>query len=283
MKRIGCVKYLNTLPLIEGLAANRDVELVSAVPSKLGDMLASGEVDVALVSMVDATRSAVPLAIVPSGGIGCDGPTLTVRVFSQVPPEKITTLHVDTDSHTSVILAQVILAKRFGTRVKVVDFDARERVAVGAAGGAPSNPGEWPEAVLMIGDKVVTDSPPAVRYPHQLDLGEEWKRLTGLPFVYAAWMCRAAESAEAWVGPMADLLERQRLRNTMRTEWLISRAVDERRWPRDLAIRYVTEYLRYEVGPQQREGIERFFAEASGLGLLPATRPAWVGQTSPAI
>ncbi|HZW07846.1 MAG TPA: MqnA/MqnD/SBP family protein, partial [Phycisphaerales bacterium] len=87
--RIGCVKYLNTLPLIEGLEKDREIELVSAVPAKLGAMLSAGEVDVALASVVDFATSAVPLAMLAVGGIGCDGPTLTVRLFSQVPLESV--------------------------------------------------------------------------------------------------------------------------------------------------------------------------------------------------
>ncbi|MDP1663043.1 MAG: MqnA/MqnD/SBP family protein [Phycisphaerales bacterium] len=292
--RIGSVKYLNTLPLVEGLAANRDLEVISAVPAKLGAMLAEGAVDVALASIVDFATSPVPLCMLPVGGIGCDGPTLTVRMFSQVPLERVETLHADTDSHTSVLLARVLLARCFGRDVRVVDFDARERVSVGesSASAKPPHParkaeppspaepgegGEWPRTLLLIGDKVVTDSPPAVRYPHQLDLGEQWKAWTGLPFLYAVWMCRAADVDELRIRTTAALLDRQRLRNVQRTSWLIDRAVDDRRWPRDLAVRYVTDYLRYEVGPRQREAVARFLTECAALNLLPTVEPRWAG------
>lgn len=275
--RIGCVKYLNTLPLIEGLEKNREIELVAAVPAKLGAMLAAGEVDLALASVVDFATTAgggVPFTLIPAGGIGCDGPTLTVRLFSQVPLEQgggVTTLHADTDSHTSVLLARVLLKRCFGRDVKVVDFDARERVNA----SAPAESSEWPETLLLIGDKVVTDSPPAVRYPHQLDLGEQWKVWTGLPFLYAVWMCRATDAESLKVKTTGALLDRQRRRNLLRTQWLIDRAVDDRRWPRDLATRYVTDYLRYEVGPREREAVERFLTECAVLGLLPKVEPRW--------
>lgn len=271
--RIGSVKYLNTLPLIEGLAANRDLEVVSAVPAKLGAMLAAGEVDIALASIVDFATSSVPLTMLPVGGIGCDGATLTVRLFSQVPLEQVETLHADTDSHTSVLLARVLLKRCFGRDVRVVDFDARERVSV----GENADTAEWPQTLLLIGDKVVTDSPPAVRYPHQLDLGEQWKAWTRLPFLYAVWMCRAADTDSLKVRTTAALLDRQRRRNTLRTQWLIDRAVDDRRWPRDLATRYVTDYLRYEVGPRQQEAAARFLGECAALGFLPAVEARWAG------
>jgi chorismate dehydratase len=270
--RIGYVKYLNTLPLVEGLAACRELELVAAVPSKLGEMLADSRVDIALASIVDFATSPVELALLPVGGIGCNGETLTVRLFSTVPMEQVSVLHADTDSHTSVLLARVLLKKCFGRDVRVVDFDARERFAAGAA---PVDAAEWPATVLMIGDKVVTDSPPAVRYPHQLDLGAQWKAWTGLPFVYATWMCRAAEAGDERITTAAALLDRQRLRNTMRMGWLVDKAVEERRWPRDLAKRYVTEFLKYEIAPRQREAVGRFLAECAAMGLLKAKEPRW--------
>jgi chorismate dehydratase len=192
-----------------------------------------------------------------------------------VPLEQVTTLHADTDSHTSVLLARVLLKRCFGRDVKVVDFDARERVNA----SAPAESSEWPETLLLIGDKVVTDSPPAVRYPYQLDLGEQWKVWAGLPFLYAVWMCRAADAESLKVKTTAALLDRQRRRNLLRTQWLIDRAVDDRRWPRDLATRYVTDYLRYEVGPREREAVARFLTECAALNLLPKVEPRWAATS----
>ena len=87
--RIGCVSYLNTVPMIEGLELLPEAELVKAVPAKLVSMLERDEVDVAIVSLIDAARASVPMAILPVGMIGSDGPTLTVRLFSQVPIERV--------------------------------------------------------------------------------------------------------------------------------------------------------------------------------------------------
>jgi len=274
--RVGFVKYLNTLPLVQGLEASRELELIPAVPSRLGEMLAGGEVDVALCSLVDYATSAVPLTLIDAGGIGCDGPTLTVRVFSDVAASEIRTLHADTDSHTSVVLARLLLRLSHGVDVGIVNYHAREQVST-APGQAADASGQWPGSVLLIGDKVVTGAPPSGRYAHEFDLGEWWKAQTGLPFVYAVWMCRSADAGRAEIGTLAGLLERQRLRNTARTAWLVERAVDERHWPRALAHRYVTEYLRYELGPRQREAIAFFLAQAGSAGLIPLRAPRWLG------
>lgn len=267
--RIGAVRYLNTVPLIEGLEKLAGVELVLAVPSRLGPMLASGELDVALVSLADSTRSEVPFAQLPVGMIGCDGPTLTVRLFSTVPFDRIATVHADTDSVTSVVLCQVLLERLYGVRPRILAFDAPEH-----AQPAKTTP-DWPQSLLLIGDKVVNDAPPAARYPHQLDLGEAWTKHTGLPFVYALWMCRAAEAGSATVRTAAAVLDRQRRHNLTRLDWIVSTRAPEHRWPTDLARRYLGELLRYQVGERERRGAEHFLAEASTLGLLPGRALVW--------
>lgn len=268
--RVGFVRYLNTAPLVEGLKTLRTVELSAAVPSRIVGMLASGEVDIGLASVIDALRSPVPLAILPVGMIGCEGPTLTVRVFSKSPIEKATRIYADTDSHTSVALCRVVMKRVYGVDIEIVDFDARERIASG------DDAGEWPESMLLIGDKVVADSPPAVRYPHQLDLGQAWLDWTGLPFVYAVWMCREAEAADPSIAAAAAVLDRTRLHNKTRIDWIIRTHAPRHRWPIDLATRYLGELLRYDLGDREREGMLRFFDEARALGLAPEKTPPWV-------
>lgn len=279
--RLGCVKFLNTLPLIEGLASWREAEVVSAVPSRLIDMLLAGEFDLGLVSLIDFARSPEPLALVPVGMIGCDGPTMTVRLYSGVSPERITAVHADTDSHTSVALVRIILARRYGVRPQMVDFDARERVSSPPSPPSPPSDGDgWPPAMLLIGDKIVTDAPPSDRYPHQLDLGEAWKELTGLPFVYATWMCRAAaldEDGEAArrIMAAAAVLDRARRHNATRLDWLVAAHAAERGWPEDLAAKYLGSYLRYEVTAAERAAVGRFLEEAAELGIAPRREPRW--------
>ncbi|HEX8877266.1 MAG TPA: menaquinone biosynthesis protein [Phycisphaerales bacterium] len=280
--RVGIVKYLNTTPLVDGLEKLPQLALVPAAPSRLSGMLRSREVDIALVSVIDAARANVggtggAFAMLSSGMIGCDGPTLTVRVFSAVPPEQISTLAADTDSHTSIALAQVILKRAYGRKVKVAAFDARERVT---REHANENPSEWPETLLMIGDKVVTDSPPAVRYPYQLDLGEEWKKLTGLPFVYAMWMCRSEDVQDAGqrepLRVAAALLDRQLRHNLTRMDRIILEKASEFRWPPDLARKYLGELLRYRVGEREREAVRRFFAECVSADLITSAEARFV-------
>ncbi len=265
--RLGYVRYFNTLPLVQGLEYWSGVSLHPAAPSVLGGALLRGEVDLALCSLVDAARAGGALTLVPAGMIGCDGHTLTVRLLSKVPMASVSEIYADIESHTSVVLARVLLAGMHGVRPRIVDDDVHAR-AVGLL--ARGDAGAWPETMLMIGDKVVTDAPGEAVYPHQLDLGQAWKELTGLPFVYAMWMCRTCDAGDARIVAAARMLARQRLRNASRLEWIVERFAHERRWPDNLARRYVRDLLRYAPDERAMRGAREFVRQAEALGLLGA-------------
>lgn len=263
--RLGVLHFLNTLPLIDGLDRLRDLELRYSVPSLLIDAILNDEVEAALCSSIDYQAAPEPLVMLPVGLIGCNGPTLTVRLYSSIPLEQLTAVHCDTDSHTSVALLRILLAERFGIRPELIPYHAREHVA-------NHRPIDWPEAMLLIGDKVVTDSPPAVRYPHQLDLGEAWRGLTGLPFVFATWMAKASTGAST-LRFLARTLDRARRANAGRIDAIAHASSHARRWPGDLAEKYLGELMVYAWTPAHRAGLEQFHDLAFTHGLIPQRRP----------
>jgi chorismate dehydratase len=254
---IGCVSFLNSKPLIEPLVGRHDVEIRFAVPSALLGLIESGEVSTGLLPVVDYQGSAVELVLVPAGMIGCDGPTLTVRIYSKVPPEQISVVHGDVDSHTSVVLAKVILKERYGLEVKMVPHASNEGDHRGG-----------PETMLLIGDKVVNAAPDEKVYRWQMDLGEEWKKLTGLPFVFAMWMMRADMVDKE----LAGLLAEARRRGAGMTEELLDLHAMAKGWPRELARDYFTKYIQYEVTGKAREGLAKFYELAGKNGVLAIKR-----------
>lgn len=265
--RIGTVEYLNTTPLIAGLEKMAGLSLVSAVPSRIIDLLLSDAVDIGLVSLIDIARSKEPLVALPVGMIGCDGPTMTVRIFSKVPLESVTTLHADTDSHTSVALARVLLHRLHGLSPEIVDFHAREHPF-----DAEHSQDLDPETVLMIGDKVVTASPPAVRYPYQLDLGDAWHTMTGLPFVYAIWACKRGRAEDPSIIAAASALDRNRRRNKTRADQIINKSAKKHRWPVDLAKEYAGTLLRFDLDERAQAAIGVFLTMCREIGVLEADR-----------
>ena len=251
--KLGCVSFLNAKPLVEGLDQSEEIELRYDVPSRLLEDLLNGQVDAALCPVIDYQTADKPLRIIPSGGIGCDGPTMTVRLYSRVPPEQVRRVHTDTDSHTSIALLQVLMHDGHGIDVEVCDLE----------------PGDRPTSMLLIGDKVVTAAPDESDYRHHIDLGEAWKQLTGLPFVFAIWMARR----ETELGPLPEWLSQARRRGTERIDAIVGRYAEPLGWPVDRATEYLGTLLKYETGPPQLAAMEAFWSRAAALGLCRAPRP----------
>lgn len=259
MLRLGVVSFLNAKPLVEGLADRRDVEITYDVPANLAERLDRDEVDVALVPIIDVIRSRGELAVVSDACIACDGETMTVRVFSQVPPNRIRRLHMDLDSHTSVALAMVLWRELFDTALEPVAFDARS--------GVP----DTSEAVLLIGDKVVDRR--RGKWAYEIDLGGAWKQQTGLPFVFAVWAARGGESRGGKHSidrvSLFGLLNSARDLGLQAMERIAAEQGPALGWPVALARRYLIDCLRYKIDGRFVEGAERYARMAGEIGLAP--------------
>jgi chorismate dehydratase len=229
------------------------VELALDVPSRLLSGLREGRFDVALLPVIDYQRME-GLRLIPAGGIGCDGPTLTVRIFSKRPVGGIHTLACDPDSHTSVALARIVLGERYGVRPEFTALRA------GDHGGE--------EAKLLIGDKVACEEPDRSEYPYQMDLGEEWKGMTKLPFVFAAWMARG----DVDLGELPARLERAKREGLEHVDEIIEKDAVPRGWSKDVARQYLTENLKFDVGPRQVEAMGVFYRLAVKYAVIEAAR-----------
>lgn len=245
--RVASVGFVNARPLIAGLEADQAIELALDVPSRLLERVRRGAADVALLPVIDLQRQP-GLRVVPAGGIGCEGPTLTVRLFSQTPFAQITTLACDPDSHTSVALARIVLERAYNVRPRLIDLYS----ATGASG----------EARLLIGDKVICEEPAG--FEHQLDLGAAWNDMTGLPFVFAVWCAREGVP----LGDLPDRLAAARERGMTQIDAIVKKYAIPRGWPAGLAIQYLRHYLKFDIGPRQLEAIRLFHQLAADHGII---------------
>ncbi len=187
--RIGRIGYINCAPVygaidrgIVTLPAGTD--LVTGTPAELNDLLVAGELDVSVISAVEYARHAKELLLLPDLAISCDGPVRSVALFSKKPVGQLDrrTVLISASSRTSVALLELLckdvwkVAPKFAAaRAEAQDLDA--------LAGLPH------EAVLVIGDAALALAARGT-YPHRYDLGEEWKKWTGLPFVFAVWASR---------------------------------------------------------------------------------------------
>ncbi len=263
MNRVGTVSYLNAKPLVDGLDRVEGIAVQAAVPSRLLNLLLGDDVEIALCPTIDFQLAPERLRIVPVGGIASRANTLTVRVFSKVPLAEIRTVRVDPDTHTSAALMEIIFAERYGRRPQVLPLMSE----VGSEHAAS-------EAILLIGDKVVTTEPDAGTYPHQLDLGSAWREMTGLPFVFAIWMTQSGTR----LGDLPAKLNELRIVNEGRIEEIVEDHARPLGWPRDLATRYLGSLLHYEIGEPEMEAIQRFWSLCADHGVIPNVRPLAVHE-----
>ncbi len=190
---VGSVPYVNAAPLIsyfDFLGDRSPVRVQTAVPSELPALLESGECDAIMVSSVDALRHP-DRRLVRGIGVGSFGPVESVRLFSKVPFADISSLVLDQSSMTSNRLAQVLVHDIHGVRPRTLTMppDLREMLAEH-------------DACILIGDKGFEADGTGL---HVMDLGEAWTRLTGLPFLWAAWI-----GGERVTPPLAELLDTAR-------------------------------------------------------------------------
>lgn len=247
---LGVVSYLNALPLYHSLLGDDRFAIAPHVPSRLAAALLDGSCDCAMVPVVDYFRRRVDLVPVSNGCIASDGETLTVRVFSRMPPERLDRLVVDGDSHTSIILARLIWRELYGKTLELL-------------AARPGEPWGQAEAVLLIGDKVVCSRPRGFGF--EVDLGAAWKHLTGLPFVFAAWYGLRGKDH----GALSTALETARDRGVADAREIALRHAAGHGWPESIAVEYLCHTLKYTRTPAMTQATERFFTLASQHGYLP--------------
>ena len=170
------VDYHNTLPLRAGLETLERVGVIDldlAHPAEATRRFARGEFTLGLLPV--AAKLVVPEArFVGRHGIVCDGFVGSVGIFAECPLGEVETLYLDPDSRSSVLLAQVLLRHHWGLAPELVHASPgyRERIGGRTAG-------------VIIGDPAIAARS---RFRYYYDLGEAWKAMTGLPFVFAAWL-----------------------------------------------------------------------------------------------
>lgn len=193
--RIGAVSYLNTKPLIHRLSERLpEAELILDLPSRLADRLADGDLDVALIPVYEAFRGE-RYHVVSNACIACRGPVWSVKLLSRVPLEQIQTVSLDEGSRTSAALVRLWLRRDVGIEPRWSPWSISEPLSTVNT-----------DAVLIIGDRAMRDEFPG--WDRQWDLGEVWRRWTGLPFVFACWVARDP-SWEPRVGPALEWVRDQ--------------------------------------------------------------------------
>jgi chorismate dehydratase len=259
---LATVPYVNAYPLVFGLeeASGSEVQLLSAPPSSLPSLLDSGEAQAVLVSSIEAIQRPNRTWI-GDLCIGSDGPVESVRLFSQVPFSRIRRVALDQSSMTSNVLALILLEGLFGIKPETFTAPPVQTDMLAQA-----------DACLLIGDIGMTAPSDGLEV---LDLGQGWKELTGLPFVWAGWI-----GSPGFDPALPGLLEKAyelsgcgamppdvsvSSFSVGRRSATLDQAVSESGWTRERLDHYLNAVMIYRLSHQMKQGREEFWSRSKAL------------------
>jgi chorismate dehydratase len=261
--RISAISFLNTAPLMwdfEHSTESQDFEIEYTVPSECAAALAANRADVGIIPTI--TYAQIPqLLILPNIAIASKDHVRSILLVSKKRIEDVRTVATDTSSRTSVALTQVLFAKFLGGHRTFTPHrpDLKEMLKAH-------------DAALLIGDSALQISMRDTQY-YLYDLGHDWRRLTGKPFVFAFWAIRM------------DALRRQPKGTSLVTTFqqsrdrgLLPQNIDRiaKDWAPRLGITeseittYLTKNIHYYLDRENHAGLQLFLAHAHEVGLIPA-------------
>jgi len=255
--RLGRVRYINCEPvyyaLEHGIVAV-DCEIRDGTPAELNERLRLGDLDVSVISVMEAALHPEAYHLLPDLAIACDGPVESVLLASQRPVQELDGLDVALSPHslTSVYLVRLLLEKAYRVRPRyVMDADAADAAAR-----------------LLIGDEALRHGP---RSTFPLDLGKAWHALTGLPFVFAVWAARR----EVWAAAPKDVrtiheaLLAAKAYTRTHPEAMVALACERTGLAPEACRRYLQERLCFDLSLRHLEGLRTFLQMLADAGELP--------------
>ncbi len=251
--KVSVVQYLNTVPLVWGMLHGpqlENFEMTFTTPARCADEVRSGSAAVGIIPSIELQRIA-NLEVIPGVSISSLARVRSVALFSKKPIGKVESVALDRSSRTSVALLTILLKKFYGVSPRMTlaepDGDAMLRMA---------------DAALLIGD-------PALVYHGQgvtvYDMAEEWKKFTGLPFVFAVW----AGTVDSRLARFASAFQSSRDYGLAHIDEIASEHASRHRLSAAQVKVYLTENINYNLAGEHLEGLNLFHKLAYEAGLVP--------------
>jgi chorismate dehydratase len=183
--KVGFPRYINTLPLLHYLEPEEcGVEIVSAPPRSLNQMLREGEIQASLSSSVVYAKSFQEYLLLPDISISAVGRVRSVILFHKEELKKLSKrpIAITPETESSFLLLRVLLEEFVGVRPDYIqvnkkwsELQERER--------------EQFSGYLAIGDEALLLGERLSQH-FITDLAKLWLDFTGLPFVFALLIVR---------------------------------------------------------------------------------------------
>jgi chorismate dehydratase len=257
---IAASTYLNSAPLcysfLHGSLREAVLFLPHAAPSTCAELLRDGQVDAALIPVIEYQRIA-GVVVVPEVAVVSRYEVRSVFLASREPIERVRRVALDISSRTGAALTRIFFEHFMGRRVQYVpwppDVDAMLSVA---------------DAALLIGDPALL-----VRY-HRRDLriydyARLWREYTGKPLVFAFWAVREDRQRQ---GQRVDF-QRAKVEGLRFRDRIIARYAEALRLPPEFLRQYLEESVTYDLDAEGISSLTLFYDLARRVGVVSDVRP----------
>ncbi|MGH9799694.1 MAG: menaquinone biosynthetic enzyme MqnA/MqnD family protein [Blastocatellia bacterium] len=266
--RIAASTYLNSAPLVysfsQGSLRHAYEFLGDAAPSRCAAMLADGQCEIALIPVIEYQR--IPgLRVIPDVAVASKERVRSVLLAARCSLQEVRNVTLDTSSRTSQTLVKLLFERRYLSRP--VFTERTPDFTVGC-----ENMLEGSDAALVIGDPAMRLAAAAPRLGLRIyDLAEEWRLMTGLPFVFAVWAIRA-DTADEHEAIARDFLAAKR-EGLTRLDQIAAEYAAELKLPQQDLLSYLQRNVNYDLDAENIAGMQHYFDLAAESGLIPERRP----------
>lgn len=274
--RVGRIKYLNVAPVYYNMdrqAGPDDPVWVNGTPAELNRLLAEGAIDISPVSSAAYAVHHRDWQILPDLSISSFGNVMSVLLVSRLPLHRLQgePVCITDESASAAALAKLICSHR-GITPRWITAGIED----------PGNLDPGVAAFLVIGDKALRNDW-SRRFPFIWDLGGMWRRMTGLPFVFALWAVRRQFALDhpdivSAIGAALVRSKNQGIRHIDQVVCCVARATG-------LDSTFLDTYyrrLRYDLDPFKKLGLRHFYNCLAHQGLLQEPVHLSFAQSCPA-
>jgi chorismate dehydratase len=295
--RVAAIDFLNPAPLMwdfehppHATALSESYQRTYTQPSACAASLLRGESDLGLIPIAALTPE---LAIVPGCAIASLEQVRSIQLIVKQTSKKQTTkpaaeldlalravrtIAADTASRSSLAYTQVLFRKFLDTRPGFLPAPADPVAMLRAA-----------DAALLIGDPALLALEARDQIEQQIgpclwiDIAQEWRRRTGLPWVAAVWAVRpeALANGNSAIGDSGPISATQLIEDLTRSRDHGLAHIDDlvREWTPRIALppatihAYLTRNIHYHLDPDCLEALHlfrRYAAEVDALPPLPS-------------
>jgi chorismate dehydratase len=250
--RVGIVDYLNSRPLAWDFLRGTAPPGFRAgyhPPAEVADRLRDGRLDIGLIPSIEVQR--IPdLAVIAGPCVAAQQEVRSVLLVSKVVPPEIRRVALDQNSRTSAALVSILLGEHYRVEPEFLPRSPDLRAMLADA-----------DAALIIGDPALKVETGSLQV---LDLAQEWRRLTGLPFVFAVWAVRGDRRRPGLSAVFSRSLER----GVTEIHTIAHEAAAELGLDVDDLEHYLTRNLSYRIGPAEHRSLVEFYRRAVVWGQL---------------